>query len=52
MSVSSSEYTERDINLKIKPIKIESCKECVDWKHTRLWIGYKFCPYCGRVLGD
>ena len=30
--------------------KIDTCKECEDWKHTRLWIGYKFCPYCGRKL--
>ena len=26
------------------------CKKCEDWKHERLWIGYKFCPYCGRIL--
>ena len=50
MNVSDSEYKEREINLKINPIKIEPCKECADWKYTRLWIGYKFCPYCGRKL--
>lgn len=27
-----------------------TCKKCEDWKYERLWIGYKFCPYCGRVL--
>ena len=29
-----------------------TCKKCEDWQHERLWIGYKFCPYCGRVLED
>ena len=28
----------------------KSCKECENWKYERLWIGYKFCPYCGRAL--
>lgn len=26
------------------------CKKCENWKYKRLWIGYKFCPYCGRAL--
>lgn len=50
MDISSNEYKERDLNLKINQIKIEPCRECEDWTHTRLWIGYKFCPYCGRTL--
>ena len=34
-------------------LQIENtCSECKDWKHERLWIGYKFCPYCGRVLDN
>jgi hypothetical protein len=28
----------------------DACKKCEDWKYERLWIGYKFCPYCGRIL--
>ena len=28
------------------------CKKCEDWQHERLWIDYKFCPYCGRILTD
>ena len=27
-----------------------SCKKCENWKYERLWIDYKFCPYCGRAL--
>ena len=27
-----------------------TCKKCENWKYERLGIGYKFCPYCGRVL--
>lgn len=32
--------------------KEDICHECKDWKHERLWIGYKFCPYCGRTLDN
>lgn len=51
-STSGNKYTKRDfkIDLSKRVIQIHECKECKDWKHEKLWIGYKFCPYCGRML--
>ena len=51
-STSGNKYTKRDfkIDLSKRVIQIHECKECKNWKHEKLWIGYKFCPYCGRAL--
>ena len=52
MCISSNEYTKKNYKIDLSKILIEipKCKECVNWKYERLWIGYKFCPYCGRKL--
>ena len=52
MCVLSDEYNERDFKIDLSKIVIQipKCKKCEDWKHERLWIGYRFCPYCGREL--
>ncbi len=55
MCISSNEYTERDLKIDLSKIKVQinnTCKECENWKYERLWIGYKFCPYCRRALDD
>ena len=57
MCISSNEYnyTKRNLKIDLSKIKVQinnSCKECENWKHKRLWIGYKFCPYCGRTLNN
>ena len=42
---SKPNYTPPPTKKKPKP-----CIECEDWMYRRLWIGYIFCPYCGRKL--
>lgn len=54
MCISSNEYTKKNYKIDFSKIviKVPKCKECEDWKYEKLWIGYKFCPYCGRKLDD
>lgn len=32
------------------PSKSNVCDKCKNWMYEQLWIGYEFCPYCGRKL--
>ena len=46
--LTPSDIEQMKVRMSLPP----TCIECKNWTHEHLWIGYKFCPYCGRELDE